>query len=70
VRAGHAEVNVVGDEEGARCGVVELPAIVTLNNFYRDSELRTNIGKKMSHRRKRVRFETKGKCPNIMRKII
>jgi hypothetical protein len=48
VGARHAKMYVVGEEEGARAGVIELAAIVALESLYGDTELCTHKGKETS----------------------
>ena len=57
VWGGHAQVNTVGEEKGARARVVELPAIVTLDGLDACAELGRHIGEKVRQGGKRVRFK-------------
>jgi hypothetical protein len=44
----HAQMNVVGEEEGARASIVELAVIVALECLYGDVELCTHKGNETS----------------------
>ena len=56
VRTGHAEMHPMSEEERARAGVVELLAIVALNDLHCGTKLSSHVGKKVGERRKGVRF--------------
>jgi hypothetical protein len=50
-------VNAMCEEEGAHAGVVELPAVITLDGLDACAELGGHIGEKVSQGGKRVRFK-------------
>ena len=60
VRAREAQLNVVG-EEGARGGVVELSAIVTLKGTNRTTELGGDLGEEVGKVEKVPDLRRKGK---------
>lgn len=70
VGARHAEVNTVGEEEGAGGGVIKLAGIVILNIANGGGKLSFNIGEKLGQGGKGVGFEAKRESPNIVRAII
>ena len=48
VRAGHAQVNTIGEEEGARARVVKLAPIIALHRFHHGTKLWTHLRKEVS----------------------
>ena len=56
VWAGHAQVNAVGEEEGARARVIKLTPIVALDSFHRGPKLCAHIRKEVCQCGKGVRF--------------
>jgi hypothetical protein len=70
VWAGQAQVYAIGEEEGARAGVIQLTPIVALDSFHRDAKLRAHIGKEVCQCGECVRFNTKRESPQIMRTVI
>ena len=50
-------MHAVGEEERARAGVVELLAIGALDCLHSGAKLSNHVGKKVSERRKCVRFQ-------------
>ena len=70
VWGGHAQVNTVGEEKGARAGVVELTSVVALDGFDHHAELCANIGDEVCQCGKSVRHNTERKIPQIMRAVI
>jgi hypothetical protein len=63
VGAGHPKMNVVGEEESARAGVVKLTTVIALNSFDGNTKLGMHIGEEMSKGCKSVRLELYGKSP-------
>jgi len=63
VWAGHAQVNTIGEEEGARARVVKLAPIIALHRFHHGTKLWTHLRKEVSQCGECVRFNTKGKSP-------
>ena len=70
VWGGHAQVNTVGEEKGARAGVVELTSVVALDGFHRDAKLCAHIREEVCQCGKGVRFNTQRKSPQVMRTVI
>ena len=63
VWAGHAQVNTIGEEEGACARVVKLAPIIALHRFHHGTKLWTHLRKEVSQCGECVRFNTKGKSP-------
>ena len=70
VWAGHAQVNTIGEEEGARARVVKLAPIIALHRFHHGTKLWTHLRKEVSQCGECVRFNTKGKSPQVTRAVI
>ena len=66
----HANVDSMGEEEGAGAGVSKLTTIVALKNFDRGAELCGNEGKETRQSIKSVRFQAQRKCLEVVRHII
>jgi len=60
----------MGEEEGTGGGVIELPAIVTLDGLDGEAEPSRHPGEKVEKSGESIRLGTQGKSPRIMRKII
>jgi len=58
------------EREGTGGGVIEFPAIVTLDGLDGEAELSRHPGEKMEKSEESIRLGTQGKSPRIMRKII
>ena len=56
-------MNTVGEEEGARAGVIELTSVVALDGFDHHAELCANIGEEVCQCGKSVRLNTERKRP-------
>ena len=70
IRAGHAQLDAVGEEEGTRGKVIELTTIVTLNNLDVKAELSRHPGEEVQKGEESLRLHTQGKSPRIVREII
>ena len=66
----HPELDAVGEKEGARGGVVELAAVITLDSFDDAIELSGHPREKVRKSGERVRLQTQRKSPRIVRAII
>jgi len=70
VRARHPKQDTMGEEKGARRGVIELATIITLNALDGATELCLHIREKVSQGGKGFRFKPKWERPQIMRAVI
>jgi hypothetical protein len=58
IRARHAQLDTVRDEEGTGGGVIELTDIVTLDNLDGEAELSGHPSEKMENRGESIRLRT------------
>jgi hypothetical protein len=70
VGAQETQLDVVGEEEGARGVVVELAAIITLEGTDRATELGGDPGKKVGEGGERVGLQLKWDSPKKMREVV
>jgi hypothetical protein len=70
IRARHAQLDTVREEEGMGGGVIKLTTIVTLDGLDYEAELRGHPSEEVKNRKKSIKLRTQGKSPRIMRKII
>lgn len=63
IRTRHAQLDTVGEEEGTGGGVIELPAIVTLDGPDGEAELSRHLGEKVEKSGESIRLGTQGKSP-------
>jgi hypothetical protein len=70
IRARHAQLDTVREEEGTEGGVIKLTTIVALDGLDCEAELRGHPSEEVKNRGKSIRLRTQGKSPRIMRKII
>lgn len=62
--------NTVREKEEVGGGIVKLVIVLALYTFYGSAKLSGNKGEKMGNGGKRVRFEAKRECPQVMGAII
>jgi hypothetical protein len=70
IRARHAQLNTVREEESTGGGVIKLMTIVTLDGLDGEAELCGHPSEEVKERGKSIRLRTQGKSPRIMREII
>ena len=58
IRARHAQLDTVREKEGTRGGVIELPAIVTLDSLDGEAELCGHPSEKVDERGESIRLHT------------
>jgi hypothetical protein len=58
VRAGHAKVNALGEEEVLGAGVVKLFPVVALYSFDTGTKLSGGVGDEVSKRAETIRFKS------------
>jgi len=70
VRARHAKMDALREEEVAGTRVVKLFPVVTLDSLDMGTELGGGMGDEVSERAESVRFKMQRKCPQVVSAII
>jgi len=70
IRARHAQLDTVREEEGTGGAVIELTAIVTLDGLDGEAELSRHPGEKVEKSGESIRLRTQRESPRIMREIV
>jgi hypothetical protein len=66
VRARHAQLDTVREEERTGGGVIKLTTIVTLDGLDSETELCGHPSEEVVNRRESIRLHTQGKSPQVM----
>jgi len=70
IRAGHAQLDAVGEKEGTGGGVIELTTIVTPDSLDGKTKPSRHPGEEVQKGGEILRLHTQGKSPRIVREII